>query len=91
MYGCQFKSLDKLRLLSKYLEILEVEFGIHHCEVSFEDCFICPWITSDQLDELNKTEMEKVVRNLVESHRRSLEKLKRKKKEQKKYSKRGYA
>jgi hypothetical protein len=63
--GCQFKSIGKLRLAAKLLEEMEVEFGIHACEVQFVDCFICPWITDEEIQSLDKTGMETVVRNIV--------------------------
>jgi hypothetical protein len=68
--ACQFKSIGKLRLAAKLLEEMEVEFGVHACEIQMLDCFICPWITDAELDTLDKTGMEMVVRNMVRDLRK---------------------
>ena len=60
--GLQIKSLEKAKLFSRALQIIEEECGIHQVNVQFEDFFICPWI---DLDQLNKTPMELFVQGLL--------------------------
>jgi hypothetical protein len=68
--GCQFKSIGKLRRAAKALHVLEVETGIHECEITLLDCFICPDITEAELDSLARTPMGKVLTAIVRKIRR---------------------
>ena len=49
--GLQIKSLDKLVLLADILDNLEKEFGIREVKITLDDCFICPDININDLDE----------------------------------------
>jgi len=57
----QVKSLSKAKKLAMALEIIEEECGIHEVEITIDGFFICPWIN---IDELNTTEMEKLLATL---------------------------
>jgi hypothetical protein len=65
--GLQIKSLKKARKLSKALEVIEEECGIGPVMIKFQDMFICPWIDANKL---NKTGMQKVVRNIIRKIRK---------------------
>lgn len=60
--GLQIKSLEKAQKLAAALNTIEEECGIYHVEFTFKDIFICEWI---DLGELNQTEMECLVRDLL--------------------------
>ena len=59
--GLQVKSLAKARLLSKSLQVIEEECGIHEVRITIENSFVCPWI---DLVSLNRTPMERLVAEL---------------------------
>lgn len=44
---------------------MEIEFGIRTTKINFKNCFICPDITEEELDTLNKTSMEKSLRSII--------------------------
>ena len=46
----QIKSIEKLKILSKNLDELEKELGIHQVKITIQDTFICPDIEIDKLD-----------------------------------------
>ena len=60
--NCQIKSLEKARKVAKLLSLLEEETGIRETRITLDGLFICPWI---DLAELNKTEMEIVLRDII--------------------------
>ena len=62
LHGLQIKSLKKARKLAAALEVIEEECGIHHVEIIIKDCFVCGWI---DLHELNKTDMEALIRDML--------------------------
>ena len=58
----QFKSLESLQLFCHALTTMEETNGIHECKITMKGCFFCPWI---DLDKLNKTDMELLIRELI--------------------------
>ncbi len=62
--GIQIKSLSKAKLLAKHLSVIEEECGIHEVKITIKNPFICPWI---DLNFLNKTPMERLIRNIFKS------------------------
>lgn len=62
--NCQFKSIEKLRLLAKTLDTMEKEFGIREVRISFENCFVCPDIDLTKLTN-SKKPMERIVGNIL--------------------------
>jgi len=65
--GIQVKSLEKARLLSKAIETIEEECGIHEVTITFDRIFVCPWI---DLSKLKNTPMEKLIQNLLRKVKR---------------------
>lgn len=61
----QFKSIEKLKLFVELFNKMEIEFWIRTTKISLEGCFICPDITSEQLDTLNETEAQKNIREVI--------------------------
>lgn len=59
----QIKSEKKLKKLCKLLNIIEEEFGIKETRITLDDCFVCPRI---DMDNIWKTEMEKLIKWMVE-------------------------
>jgi len=62
---CQIKSIEKARIVANALHVLETETGIKETRITLIDCFICPDITDEELDTLNKTAMEKALRSII--------------------------
>lgn len=60
--GIQVKSLEKARRLSKALEVIEAECGIHEVEIKIQGVFICPWI---DLTKLDRGPMERLLQELL--------------------------
>jgi len=60
--GLQIKSLKKAQKLAYALNIIEEECGIKNVEIVLKDIFVCTWI---DLNKLNKTEMECLLRDLI--------------------------
>lgn len=58
----QIKSLEKAKKLSKALEIIEEECGIHEVKIIIDNFFICPWI---DIKYLSETEMEKLLSEII--------------------------
>lgn len=65
LYGCQFKSIEKIRLAATHLAALEEELGIHECEIKLSNCFICPWISERDIETLRTTGMGTVLRDVI--------------------------
>lgn len=63
--GCQIKSIEKARTVADALHTLEVETGIRETVIALVDCFICPDISEAELDTLNRTAMERAVRDII--------------------------
>lgn len=63
--NCQIKSLAIARKVAKHLVEIESVAGIKETRITFIDCFICPDISDEQLDTLNRTPTEKVVRSII--------------------------
>jgi len=61
----QIKSIEKARLFAKLMDSMEKEFWIKTTKIFFNDCFICPDITDEELETLNKTQMEKNIRAII--------------------------
>lgn len=59
---CQFKSLETVQRFCAALSEIEEITGIRECNIALENVFICPWI---DLEELNKTEMERLIRDVL--------------------------
>ena len=66
--GLQIKNIDKARKLAAAINTIEEECGVYHVEISLKDIFICEWI---DLEELNGTEMECLIRDLLIKIRKS--------------------
>lgn len=60
--GIQIKSLKKAQIFCKALNTIEEECGIEEVEITLDSIFFCPWI---DIDKLNKTPMERLIRDLV--------------------------
>lgn len=58
----QIKSLEKAQRIAAAINIIEEEGGIHEVDIILDNCFVCPWIT---LDYLNNTEMEKLLQGIL--------------------------
>lgn len=63
--NCQIKSLAIARKVAKHLAEIEAAAGIRETRIMFADCFICPDISDEQLDSLNRTPTEKAVRAII--------------------------
>lgn len=63
--GCQIKSLAIARKVAKHLVEIESVAGIRETRITLVDCFICPDITDEELDTLNRTAMEKALRGIM--------------------------
>lgn len=61
---CQFKSIEKVRLLAKLLDTMEKEFGIKEVNISFLEVFVCPDIDLFKLYK-SKKPMERIVAQLL--------------------------
>lgn len=61
----QIKSIEKARLFAKLMEEMEIEFGIRTTKMNFKNCFICPDISNEELETLNKTCMERSLRSII--------------------------
>ena len=57
----QVKSLGKAKKLSRAIEIIEEECGIHEVEIVVDNIFVCPWI---ELSSLDGSGMEKLLAGL---------------------------
>jgi len=68
--NCQIKSLAIARKVAKHLSEIESVAGIKETRITLVDCFICPDITDEQLDALNRTPAEKAVRSIIRQLRR---------------------
>lgn len=60
----QIKSLEKAKKLAQAINTIEEECGIRNVEIVLKNCFVCEWI---DFDKLNETEMEKLIKELIES------------------------
>lgn len=60
--GCQIKSLEIAREVARALDTIEKVSGIHSVYVEMKDCFVCPDI---EIDKLNETPMERVLSNVM--------------------------
>ena len=58
----QVKSLESVQRLSKALNEIEEQCGIHSVNIIIENAFVCPWI---DLEELNDTGMECLIRGFL--------------------------
>jgi hypothetical protein len=56
--GCQIKSLEIAKEVAAALDTLEKLTGIHSVYIELKDCFVCPDI---EIDKLNETPMERVL------------------------------
>jgi hypothetical protein len=65
----QIKSIEKAALFAELLDKMEKEFGIKTCKIKFSKCFICPDISGYELDSLNKTCMERNIREIIKQLR----------------------
>lgn len=63
--GCQIKSLAIARKVAKHLAEIESVAGIRETRITLVNCFICPDISDEQLDTLNRTPTEKAVRSII--------------------------
>jgi sulfite reductase beta subunit-like hemoprotein len=63
--GCQIKSIAIARKLARHLDEIETIVGIKETRITLVGCFICPDISDEQLDSLNKTPMEKSLRTII--------------------------
>ena len=63
LIGLQVKSLEKLRLLSNCLDTMEKEFGIKSVKITLEDCFICPDINLQLLND--NIPMNKLLKEMI--------------------------
>lgn len=63
--NCQIKSLAIARKVAKHLAEIESVAGIRETRIMFVDCFICPDITDEEIDSLNRTAAEKAVRSII--------------------------
>jgi len=61
--GIQIKSLKKAKMLCGAINTIEVECGVGNVEIVLKDVFVCKWIN---LKKLNNTEMEKLIRGIIE-------------------------
>jgi acetone carboxylase gamma subunit len=68
--NCQIKSLAIARKVAKHLAEIESVAGIRETRIMFVDCFICPDISDEQLDTLNRTPTEKAVRGMIRDLRK---------------------
>lgn len=68
--GCQIKSLAIARKVARHLGEIESVAGIKETRITFVDCFICPDISDEELDTLNRTPVEKAVRKIIRDLRR---------------------
>ena len=58
----QIKTLEKAQKLASALNTIEEECGIKNVNIEFKNMFLCEWI---DLEELNKTEMECLIRDML--------------------------
>jgi hypothetical protein len=63
--GCQIKSLAIARKLAKYIDEIEAIVGIRTTRITLIDCFICPDLTDEELDTLNRTPIERTLRRII--------------------------
>lgn len=63
--NCQIKSLAIARKVARHLSEIESVVGIRETRITFVDCFICPDITDEEVDSLNRTATEKAVRAII--------------------------
>jgi hypothetical protein len=68
--NCQIKSLAIARKAARHLAEIESVVGIKETRITFADCFICPDISDEQLDTLNRTPTEKAVRSIIRDLRK---------------------
>lgn len=61
----QIKSIGIAREVASALHVIETRTGIKETRIMLVDCFICPDITDEELDTLNKTAMEKALRSII--------------------------
>lgn len=67
----QIKSTKKAKKLARALNIIEIECGIQSVAFRLVNSFVCPDV---DISKLNKTPMEKTLRRLIKSYRKSISK-----------------
>lgn len=67
LVSCQIKSLEIAKAVAGALDTVEKQAGIHSVYMEMDDCFICPDI---DLDELNETPMERVLASVMKQQLR---------------------
>ena len=65
LLNCQIKSLAIARKLAKHLAEIESICGIKETRITLVECFICPDITEEEVDSLNRTAMERALRTII--------------------------